>query len=118
MAQLTVRENFTIPDGKVKYPQCVALSSQPGPGRQSRIHSAGEDGMHDRPAWLRVYELQSAGAPNLLKDLRPIRETSTLTEYLDVDRNMLTTSARIYLFSRASPLHRNSRPVDAAGKAA
>ena len=53
-----------------------------------------------RPAWVRVYQCEPSGNPTLLKDLRPLHDTRTLSEYVDIADDMLGQSARIYLFSR------------------
>jgi len=55
---------------------------------------------HDRPNWLRVYERGTSGRATLIKDLRPLRETSEISEYFDVADDMPGRSARIYIFQR------------------
>jgi hypothetical protein len=59
----------------------------------------------DRPEWLRVYECGVAGAPRLLKDLRPSRDTAHLVEYTDIANDVPAQSARIYVFRRSTDLH-------------
>ena len=54
-----------------------------------------------KPEWVRVYECDPSGRPQLVKTLRPEREGGKLTEYRDVVRDLSAQSARIYLFKRA-----------------
>lgn len=56
--------------------------------------------LHQRPAWVRVYESDPFGRPRLLKNLRPVREDQESSEYRDVAENLKAQSARIYLFRR------------------
>jgi hypothetical protein len=62
--------------------------------------------LNDRPEWLRVYECGASGVPNLLKDLRPSRETAEMIEYTDIANDVPAQFARIYLFRRSAELDR------------
>lgn len=52
------------------------------------------------PSWLRVYECSTLRRPVLLKTLPPIRQTAHFSEYVDVEKDRLGQSARIYIFWR------------------
>jgi hypothetical protein len=54
----------------------------------------------ERPEWVRVYECGASGATNLLKDLRPSRETAERIEYTDEANDVPAQSVRIYMFCR------------------
>lgn len=69
------------------------------------------------PEWLRVYECSASGNTKLLRDLRPIRETQELTEYLDVAEDLPAKSARIYVFRRNALGGRSERTVPTQGSA-
>jgi hypothetical protein len=64
----------------------------------------------ERPAWVRVYEVVP-GSVKVLRDLRPLRETKNLTEYLDTAEHVEPQSARVYLFWRPST-DRRKNPDD------
>jgi len=53
------------------------------------------------PAWVRAYECADSWSPQLLKDLRPLREDRQCSEYLDIGEHQQAQSARIYVFWRA-----------------
>ncbi|MBL8227361.1 MAG: hypothetical protein JNL98_02745 [Bryobacterales bacterium] len=54
-----------------------------------------------KPEWVRVYECDDSGRPQLVKTLRPEREDENEVMYRDVAREVGGQSARIYLFKRA-----------------
>jgi hypothetical protein len=54
-----------------------------------------------KPEWVRVYECDAYGRPQLVKTLRPEHESKGRSEYRDVARDLSAQSARIYLFRRA-----------------
>jgi hypothetical protein len=56
--------------------------------------------LNDRPEWVRVYERRIGRKIELLKDLRPVRESTNTSEYLDVEKDVPAASARIYVFLR------------------
>ena len=60
----------------------------------------------ERPEWVRVYECDTAGNASLLKDLRPVRENSEVSEYVDTAEGVAAKSGRIYLFWRARALRK------------
>lgn len=62
--------------------------------------------LHDRPKWVRAYEVHSVGKVKLLKDLKPTIFDEESAEYVDSEPNFPPKSARIYVFSRARALQR------------
>lgn len=50
------------------------------------------------PDWLRVYECNSKGQPELVSDLRPVKQDENSCEYIDVAENTPGQSVRIYIF--------------------
>jgi hypothetical protein len=55
-----------------------------------------------QPSWVRVYDYTPPGRPQLLKDLRPVRQHAEVFEYVDIASDLEGQSARIYLFCRAN----------------
>lgn len=54
--------------------------------------------LRTRPSWVRVYEIDSAGRPRLLKNLHPAAENDGILEYRDVMANAPARSIRVYRF--------------------
>lgn len=54
----------------------------------------------EQPDWVRVYECEAGGSPQLLRSLSQVRREQESAEYLDVAENRSAQSARIYVFRR------------------
>jgi hypothetical protein len=98
-------------DGFEYYTSTLSFAQQRVPHVTTRIIFR-----NSRPQWLRAYDCDGKGNIHLLKDMRPARETSGLTEYLDVAHDVPARSARIYVFQRRSMLER--LPEESKAKAA
>jgi hypothetical protein len=61
--------------------------------------------MHDRPRWVRAYECRAAGQMTLLRALQQHDKGGGICEYLDTGNDVAGRSARVYMFSRPSPLN-------------
>jgi hypothetical protein len=61
-----------------------------------------------RPDWVRVYDCDSSGQPQLLKTLPPEREGRGRCEFRDAVRNIEAQSARVYLFRRPEPTQKRA----------
>jgi len=71
--------------------------------RQESIHNyiVKLEFMYDKPVWLRVYDVNTSGSANLVKNLTPISEpNSTTYKYEDHIGQVPAKSNRIYLFFR------------------
>ena len=65
--------------------------------------------MRDRPRWVRAYECRAGGEMTLLRALEQHDKGERVYEYTDTGNDVASRSARVYMFSRPSPLS------DAAG---
>lgn len=50
------------------------------------------------PNWVRVYELDKRGTPNLVGELRPSKSEGETCEYVEVVENVPGQSIRIYSY--------------------
>ena len=57
-----------------------------------------------RPHWVRAYECRADGEVKLLRALQPHDKGAGVYEYIDVGNEVAARSARVYMFSRSSPL--------------
>jgi hypothetical protein len=88
-------------DGFEYYTSTLSFAQQRVPHVTTHIIFHGS-----RPQWLRAYDCDGKGNIHLLKDMRPARETSDLTEYQDVAHDVPARSARLYVFQRRLALQR------------
>lgn len=94
---LTCKLPCCMKSGVDYYSSTMSLAQRQVPRFTVRLVFAGI-----RPNWLRVYSCDAIGRTSLLKDLQPLQEAASTTEYVDFEENVNTRMARIYVFERAS----------------